>query len=126
MTLFKIISGFFNFIVNVSYVCMLYLRNIVYCLYDKNVCFTNCNDTIIVSLYNHIFINMTFSEVEHSQRSINTEVTVAMVEEDIEFTGSNREVLCKYVDGYLNRYYTLITCDQWPLCPDSVQCYDFA
>jgi len=35
-----------------------------------------------------------------------------MVEEDIEFTGSNIEVLCKYVDGYLNRYYTLITCDQ--------------
>jgi len=33
-------------------------------------------------------------------------------EEDIEFTGSNREVLCKYVDGYLNQYYTLITCDQ--------------
>jgi len=35
-----------------------------------------------------------------------------MVEENIDFTGSNREVLCKYVDGYLNRYYTLITCDQ--------------
>jgi len=35
-----------------------------------------------------------------------------MVEEDIEFTGSNREVLCKYVDGHLKRYYTLITCDQ--------------
>jgi len=35
-----------------------------------------------------------------------------MVEEDIEFTGFNREVLSKYVDGYLNRYYTLITCDQ--------------
>jgi len=34
-----------------------------------------------------------------------------MVEEDIEFTGSNPEALCKYVDGYLNRYYTLITCD---------------
>jgi len=47
-----------------------------------------------------------------SQRSINTEVTVAMLEEDLEFTGSNREVLCKYVDGYLNQYYTLITCDQ--------------
>jgi len=47
-----------------------------------------------------------------SQRSVNTEVTVAMVEGDIEFTGSNREVLCKYVDGYLNQYYTLITCDQ--------------
>jgi len=43
---------------------------------------------------------------------MNTEVTIAMVEEDIEFTGSNREVLCKYVDGYLNRYYALITCDQ--------------
>jgi len=51
-------------------------------------------------------------EVELSRRAINTEVTVAMVEEDIEFTGSNREVLCKYVDGYLNQYYTLITCDQ--------------
>jgi len=24
-----------------------------------------------------------------------------MVEEDIEFTGSNREVLCKYVDGFV-------------------------
>jgi len=35
-----------------------------------------------------------------------------MVEEDIEFTGSNAEVLCKYVDGYLNQYYTLVTCHQ--------------
>jgi len=52
--------------------------------------------------------NQIFLDVEASRRSINTEVTVAMVEEDIEFTGSNREVLCKYVDGYLNRYYTLI------------------
>jgi len=49
--------------------------------------------------------------IDQSKRSINTEVTVAMVEEDIEFTGPNREVLCKYVDGYLNQYYTLITCD---------------
>jgi len=46
------------------------------------------------------------------KRALNTEVTVAMVEGDIEFTGSNREVLCKYVDGYLNQYNTLITCDQ--------------
>jgi len=34
-----------------------------------------------------------------------------MVEEDIEFTGSNREVLCKYVDGYLNQYYWLNLCE---------------
>jgi len=53
-----------------------------------------------------------FLDVRYARRSINTEVTVAMVEEDIEFTGSNREVLCKYVDGFLNQYYTLITCDQ--------------
>jgi len=55
---------------------------------------------------------LSFTELYLAKRSKNTEVTVAMVEEDIEFTGSNREVLCKYVDGFLNRYYTLITCDQ--------------
>jgi len=47
---------------------------------------------------------MRFLVLSYSQRSKNTEITVAMVEEDIEFTGSNREVLCKYVDGYLNQY----------------------
>jgi len=45
-------------------------------------------------------------------RSKNAEVTVAMREEDIEYNGSNPEVLCNYYDGLLNRFDTLITCNQ--------------
>jgi len=48
----------------------------------------------------------------HWDRTINAEVTVAMAEEEIEFTGTNPEVLCYYHDGVLNRYYTLVTCKQ--------------
>jgi len=70
---------------------------------DKN---TNFKTT---AMYYNICV---FADLKHSRRSKNTEVTVAMVEEDKDFTGSNREVLCKYVDSYLNQYYTLITCDQ--------------
>jgi len=43
---------------------------------------------------------------------MNAEVTVAMTEEEIEFTGTNPEVLCYYRDGILNQYYTLVTCKQ--------------
>jgi len=43
---------------------------------------------------------------------MNAEVTVAMTEEKIEFTGTNPEVLCYYHDGILNQYYTLVTCKQ--------------
>jgi len=43
---------------------------------------------------------------------LNAEVTVAMTEEEIEFTGTNPEVLCYYYDGVLNQYYTLATCKQ--------------
>jgi len=46
------------------------------------------------------------------ERALNAEVTVAMAEEDIEFTGTNSEVLCYYHDRFLNRYYTLVTCKQ--------------
>jgi len=35
-----------------------------------------------------------------------------METESIEYTGSNREVLCYYWDGVINQYYTLITCYQ--------------
>jgi len=35
-----------------------------------------------------------------------------MTEEEIEFTGTNPEVLCYYLDGVLNQYYTLLTCKQ--------------
>jgi len=35
-----------------------------------------------------------------------------MREEDIEYNGSNPEVLCNYYDGVLNKFYTLITCEQ--------------
>jgi len=43
---------------------------------------------------------------------VNAEVTVAMTEEEIEFTGTNSEVLCYYHDGVLDQYYTLVTCKQ--------------
>jgi len=43
---------------------------------------------------------------------MNVEVAVAMTEEEIEFTGTNPEVLCYYHDGVLNQYYTLVTCKQ--------------
>jgi len=35
-----------------------------------------------------------------------------MAEEEVEFTGTNPEVLCYYHEGALNRYYTLATCKQ--------------
>jgi len=35
-----------------------------------------------------------------------------MKEEEIEYTGTNPEVLCYYSGGALNRYYTLLTCNQ--------------
>jgi len=35
-----------------------------------------------------------------------------MKEEEIEYTGTNPEVLCYYHDGVLNQYYTLLTCKQ--------------
>jgi len=35
-----------------------------------------------------------------------------MTEEEIEFTGTNPEVLCYYYDDILNRFYTLVTCKQ--------------
>jgi len=40
------------------------------------------------------------------------EVTAALYEEDLEFTGSNREVLCAYFHGSLNQYNTSIQCEQ--------------
>jgi len=43
---------------------------------------------------------------------MNAEVTVAMTELEIEFTGTNPEILCYYLDGFLNRIYTLATCKQ--------------
>jgi len=35
-----------------------------------------------------------------------------MKEEDIEYTGSNQEVLCYYHDGVLSQAFTLMTCHQ--------------
>jgi len=50
---------------------------------------------------------------EHvSERSKDAEVTVAMTEKEIEFIGTNPEVLCYYYDGVLNQFYTLVTCKQ--------------
>jgi len=37
-----------------------------------------------------------------------------MTEDDIEYTGTNQEVLCYYHDGSLNPMFTLITC-HWPI-----------
>jgi len=33
-----------------------------------------------------------------------------MTETEIEFTGTNPEVLCYYFEGVLNQFYTLVTC----------------
>jgi len=49
---------------------------------------------------------------EWRNRALNAEVTVAMTEKEIEFTGTNPEVLCYYHDGFLNQYYSLATCKQ--------------
>jgi len=46
------------------------------------------------------------------KRAAKAEITVAMREGEIEFTGANLEVLCYYHDGVHNRYYTLLTCKQ--------------
>jgi len=35
-----------------------------------------------------------------------------MTETEIEFTGTNPEVLCYYFEGVLNQFYTLVTCKQ--------------
>jgi len=59
-----------------------------------------------------IFSNFKANDEDFWERSKNAEVTVAMIEEEIEFTGTNPEVLCYYHDGVLNEYYTLITCKQ--------------
>jgi len=43
---------------------------------------------------------------------MNAEVTVAITEEEIEFTGTNPEVLCYYHDGILSQSFNLATCKQ--------------
>jgi len=63
----------------------------------------------IIPYYTY-FIKCKF--LDYWERSLNAEVTVAMTEEEIEFTGTNPEVLCYYHDGVLNQYFTLVTCTQ--------------
>jgi len=69
----------------------------------------NCNKQIVKQYFQF------YNKAPHKawrERLRNAEVTVAMTEEEIEFTGANPEVLCYYHDGILNQYYTLATCKQ--------------
>jgi len=43
---------------------------------------------------------------------LHAEVTVALTRENIEYSGTNPEVLCYYHEGFLNPFYTLLTCKQ--------------